>query len=247
MNEIWIHHFSASSWCEERLWIEFLSRAEDAIGARLTRIDDIDPPRKQPSSLADAAKVICRFGASENNRWVFGVLKKSRIEISIQHSKCLSDYPNILSWSMPASFAEVPENRKQIQDLFRVGNAILSPFYGYADRSDFVAQKKKPSGSVDICSELVGVFWITYFGAPYVRFFGDSKFSALANAVFDQSRGVTVTLGESPETVPVELRDRIAAGLDARSFVDPRDSNYKVPGRYALTFSQLQPAQVENK
>lgn len=94
-------------------------------------------------------------------------------------------------------------------------------------------------GAVDIQSELLGVFWFTYFNAPYVAFFGEDKFNGCPGVERSGDGSITIVLGDSPTSVTPELRERSTAALGKESFVNPRDILGKQGGRSALTFPQL--------
>ena len=96
--------------------------------------------------------------------------------------------------------------------------------------------KRKPN---DIQSALLGVFWFTYFNAPYVAFFGEDKFNSCPGVERSGDGSITIVLGDSLKSVTRELRERSAAALGKESFVNPRDVVGKQRGRFALTFPQL--------
>ena len=102
-----------------------------------------------------------------------------------------------------------------------------------------IAAKKKPTGAVDPQSELLGVFWLTYFNAAYVAFFGKDRLVSSPGVNIHSNGCATVQLGESPATVPSGLRQEVATSLGKEAFVDTKSVLIKPPGRFALTFQQL--------
>ena len=109
----------------------------------------------------------------------------------------------------------------------------------YSDDVTQIASKKKSSGAVDIQSELLGVFWFTYFNAAYVAFFGEGKFNNCPGVERSGDGSITIVLSDSPTSVTPELRERAAAALCKESFVNPRDILGMQRGRSPLTFLQL--------
>ena len=169
---------------------------------------------------------------------MFGRFKTLGVDLSIDRFRSPQQFANALSWFLPLSFTDNAEDRQRLKALFDLGNRAFKPFYAYGDDVAQIASKKKSSGSVDIQSELPGVFWLTYFNAAYVAFFGDEKFNGLPG-VERRNGSITIVLGESPRSVANDLREQVAVALGKKSFVDRADVLGKPLGRFALTFQQL--------
>lgn len=239
MSELWIAHHSIDAWQEPSQWTAYFEEAQRLLGSPLTHLDVNDPVKRKVVSLAEAGNFVCAFKAREDSRWLFGKFVDIGIELSVQHYRQIGHYPNTFKWHVPLAFLEGPENRQRLKALFDLGNRTFKPFYAYADDVAQIASKNKSSGAVDIQAELLGVFWLTYFNAAYVAFFGDQKFDALPGVERGNDGGVTIVLGDSPKAVANEVREQSAAKLDSQSFVNPSDMLGKQRGRFALTFQQL--------
>lgn len=239
MSELWIDHLSIVTWQEPVLWTAYFNEAQQVLGSPLTHLDISDPVKRKVSSLNDAGNYVCTFKAREDSRWLFGKFDAIGVELSIQHYRKLGHWPNSLQWHVPLSFLVEPENRERLKALFNLGNRTFKPFYAYSDDVSYIKSKKKASGAVDIRAELLGVFWMTYFNAAYVAFFGKEKFKDFPCVEYSQDGGITVFLGGSPDSVSSELREQLATILGRHSFVNQNDVLSKQPGRFALTFEQL--------
>lgn len=239
MSELWMAHHSICSWQEPSRWTGYFEEAQRLLGSPLTHLDVNDPVKRKVASRADAGNFVCAFKAREDSRWLFGEFRDLRIDFSIQHYRKLGHWANTMKWHVPQVFLEKSENLRCLKKLFDLGNQTFKPFYGYSDDAAQVASKKKPSGAVDLRAELLGVFWLTYFNAAYVRFFGMDKFNGLSGVEHGSDGSITIVLGDSPQLVTDELRERVAVTLGKQSFVNPTDLLDKSPGRFALTFEQL--------
>ncbi|MES2951501.1 MAG: hypothetical protein V4858_23465 [Pseudomonadota bacterium] len=247
MPDFLINHLSIESWRDSDRWATYFAQTQEILGAQLTHLDISDPVRKKVTSLGVAGEYISSFKTREDSRWLFGKFETIGVEISIQHYRQLGHWPNSLTWHIPSSFIETPKNCERLKALFDLGNQAFKPFYAYADEAPRISSKKKTSGAVDIRAELLGVFWMTYFNAAYVDFFGASKFKTISAAEYDANGGVTILLADSPVTVPDALRENLAAMLGERSFVDVKDLLGKQPGHFALTFQQLEAFQAVDR
>jgi hypothetical protein len=239
MSEIWIDHASIEDWRDARCWTEYFTEAGKILALPLTRLDVADPPRRKAGALNDAGNYACTFGVNEDSRWLFGKFGSSGIDFSIQHYRRLDRWPNSLSWYVPSAFLEQEDGPKRLRELFDLGNRTLKPFYSYSDDIADIKSKKSSSASIDLSVELLGVFWMTYFGAAYVDFFGKEKFDALSGVEFAGDGGVTIVLGDRPGLVPKECRERAAISLGRRSFVDVNSNLGKLTGQYALPLQRL--------
>ncbi len=239
MTELWIAHHSIGTWQEPSRWTGYFEEAQRLLGFSLTHLDVNDPVKRKVVSLVGAGDFVCAFKAREDSRWLFGKFGDIGIELSVQHYRQLGHYPNTLKWHVPLSFIEKPENRLRIKALFDLGNRAFKPFYAYSDDVAQIASKKKSFGAVDIQAELLGVFWLTYFNAAYVAFFGNQKFDGLPGVERGNEGSITIVLGDSPQSVTCEAREQAVAALGKQSFVNPSDVLGKQRGRFALTFQQL--------
>jgi hypothetical protein len=239
MNDLWIDHCSIEAWSDPKRWVSFFEQVQEVLASPLTHLDVNDPVRRKVASLKDAGDFVCAFGPREDSRWVFGVFKGLGIDFSIQLFRQLDRWPNSLTWYVPLSFVEKFGGRQQLQSLFNLGNQFFKPFYAFSDERAQIASKKKSSGAIDIETELPGVFWLTYFNAAYVAFFGNQKFDGLPGVERGSDGSVTIVLGDNPKSVTNELREQAAATLGKQSFVNPNDILNKPRGRFALMFQQL--------
>ena len=92
--------------------------------------------------------------------WVFGRLDAVDVEFTIQHYKTVTGFANSMSWHYSEQFLSRTGAFDTVASVFTLGNERLSTFYAFADWNSVVAAKKKESGSVDIQTELLGVFWL---------------------------------------------------------------------------------------
>lgn len=231
---VWISQLSVERWDEPGRWVRFLLAAQEALGVNLSHVDTNDPVRRRAASVEEAAEYICHFGEQEELRWVF--LKFGRAaSCTIHYSKVADRWPNYVTWTL--------DSRKCSNDvcknLFSATNEYLDPFYAFIDLREWVVRKRKPSGAINVEVELVGMFWITYFGAAYTRFFGADRLSKVAELHHDGKGGTYVSLGSDPASVGSTVRQG-AEGLLGNDHFWCGDENLpKVPGLFALTLKQL--------
>ena len=240
MNEIWVAHYSVDLWQEPSSWTAYFEEVQSLLGLPLTHLDSNDPLRRKVVSLAEAGEFVCEFKPREDMRWLFGKLGRSGIGFELQQQRQISRWPNSLLWHVPWSFAEKPEGWQRLKAMFNLGNRALRPFYAYSDELGQISSKKKESGAVNIEAELIGVFWLTYFNASYVTFFGADKFNGLSGVEHGIDGGITITLGDNPMLVTTEDREQVATTLGRQTFVSHNDILGKPPGLFSLTFQQLQ-------
>jgi len=240
MNDLWLGHFSVVPWRDPKQWVSFFDQTQHLLSSRLTHLDAKDPVRRKVASLEDAGEFACAFGPCEESRCMFGKFTDVGIEFSIRHFRQLGRWPNSLTWHVPLSFLE-NESRKRVKALFDLGNRTLYPFYAFSDERAQITGQKKSSGAIDIETELPGVFWLTYFNAAYVEFFGNEKFNGLPEVEHGNDGSITIILGEHPQLVTNATREHVVAVLGKQSFVNPNDILGKQRGRFALTFQQLLP------
>lgn len=208
----------------------------------LTHLDVNAPVRRKVVSLAEAGNFACDFKAHEDSRWLFGKFAGIGVRFSVQYCRRQlgdRDFPNTFTWHLPMSFVQKLQSGQRLKALFGLGNGTFKPFYAYSDDVASIACKKKSFGAVNIQAELLGVFWLTYFNAAYVSFLGNDKFNGISNLEYDSEGGVTIILGDGPESVTNQVREEAVAALGKESFVNPSDILGKRPGEFALTFQQL--------
>ena len=239
--DLWMYHFACGAWSECDRWSHYFDRAQGLLEANITHLDQNDPVRRRvkTGTSSDLANYVTALGKRENDRWVFGRIESLKVEFSIRHHREVRNWPHSISWYFPPQFQESPGCIDRLCQLFDLGNTAIEPFYGYADTKDRISAKKKPSGSVDIQAELLGVFWLTYFDSHYVNFFGTEKINGLKSSHVKIDGGATLRLGETPSQVPLGLQDDLQAILGQNTFVEPGDAFRKRPGQYALTFDQI--------
>lgn len=243
-DELRLCHVSCVSWSDPHRWLHYFGQAQEILHANITHLEKNDPVRRRvkPDNLSEMADYVAMIDTREDCRWVFGRIESNDAEFSVQHYRNnadLSGWPNFINWYFPPRFAESVTGAKAIRSLFDIGNVALSSFYAYADATSYPASKKKEYGAVNIQAELVGIFWLTYFDAHYESFLGKAKLETLEGVTSVFGNGVTLSLGETPSSVPNGLRNRIESELGPKLFVQPKDVLSKRPGQHALTFEQL--------
>jgi hypothetical protein len=241
MSDVWINHLSIENWADPQRWRLFFAEAQQIFEGTLTHLDLTDPVREKVTSLEEAANIVCNFGEKETNRFVFGKFKEKRVSFSVVMRKEAGSGVNYFQWRLPSVFSKNQDQIKKIEALFDLGNKYFLPFYAYADVLSEIRKKSKPRGSVDVQSELMGAFWLTYFNDAYLNFFGHQKFDDFEGASYLEAGGVVVRLGESPLSVNADTRSRAEIAIGKNSFVDPLDSDRfgKRRGEFVLTFDQL--------
>ena len=239
MSELWIAHHSIETLQQPSQWTNYFEKVQGLLGAPLTHFDVNDPVKRKAASLIEVGNLVCAFKTGEDGRWLFGRFADIGVSLSVQHYRKITHYPNTVRWHVPLSFLEKPQNLERIEGLFDLGNQVFKPFYAYSDYMTEIAKKKKLSGAIDIQAELLGIFWLTYFNAAYVAFFGHKKFSELLSIKRGGDGGITVILGDRPESVIGDIRTQSETILGQQSFVNPSSSITKQRGRFVLTFQQL--------
>ena len=240
-NELWLCHFSCAAWSGADRWARYFGSAEDILGASITHLDKDDPVRRRvkAGALTEVSEYVTFMGKRDESRWVFGKMESIGVEFAVRHYRDVRGWPNSINWYFPAGFADSASGALVIRRLFDCGNTTLSAFYAYGDTRDQVSSKKKESGAVNIQSELIGVFWLSYFDTLYVSFIGRERFDELQGISVKFDGGATLELGTTPSSVPHERRADAEAKLGRKLFVEPKDMSTKRQGEYALTFEQL--------
>jgi len=245
MNELWIAHYSICSWNSAKTWDDYLRAIELVLDDRLLKLDENDPVRRKADTSRSEGAYIVEFGEMEESRWLHGRFEKSKIEMEIQFNKNFRDsfgraWRNRVMFYVPGKFASGVGIRRLIE-LFRLGNEALGAFYAYADLKEVICAKKPSTPSLNISLELMGVFWLTYFGSDYCAFFGRDTLSGLAETGEGPNNGMTLQLADFPLHVALTRRDAIEHELGALSFAGyGRD---KEPGQYAIALEDLKRAQ----
>lgn len=244
MNDIWITHYSLSSWALPDAWDDYFHAIEAILNDRLLKLDDVDPIRRKADTTKGEGSFVVKYGEHESSRWVRGKFDRTKVEIEVQHYKSGHDSfgrarENRLTIYIPERLASVLGSR-QLVELFRLGNEHWGAFYAYADFKTVVCAKKPSTPSLDISSELLGVFWLTYFGSRYCDFFDRSRLLNLHEATLESGGGVTIRLADIPGQVGLESRATMERELGELSFAGY--GLLKSPGQYALALADLRGA-----
>lgn len=239
MNEIQISFYTLENLFNEGLWLKFFSELEKFLNVELSHLDTNDPIRRKVVSLDDAATYVCSIGGQEESRMIFGKFGKSKIGIEISLCRDVSFFPNSVSLYFPEKIIDTDKGRVLLNDVFMEGNRCFKPFYSLCDSMSMITRKKKTSGfSVDLRTELIGVFWLTYFSKCYVEFFGQSKIDGLVCEKTVLPEGLAIKIGESPFLVFL-TREEAEIQLGKESFVQPELAFEKPIGKNALSFNQI--------
>lgn len=240
-SELWIHHYSVRSWMSANDWDDYLRAVEQILDDHLVKLDQNDPIRRKADTKNGEGGFVVQFGEREDSRWLWGKFQKTNIEFQIQHYKAGKDSfgrlcDNRLDFFIPERMTFGPDLRKVIE-LFRLGNESLGAFYAYADFKNAICAKKPSTPSLDISRELLGVFWLTYFGPPYCAYFGRDRLLHLQQVTDGPADGITIQLAESPSQVPENSRGALEHEIAPESFAGNGGS--KERGEHALTLAQL--------
>ncbi|QND59587.1 hypothetical protein [Mesorhizobium huakuii] len=237
---IWITHLSVAPWTSAQTWDTYLRRAETTLGDRLIRLDHRDPVRRVADSRNGEGEFIVEFEKNHNSRWVAGKFEKSGVTLNIHfHKGPFDQYARPTHNSITLVLPQKTD-RSTIRDLFALGNSHLTPFYSYSDLQPVMTEKgnrhQRLTPGFDIERELVGVFWLTYFGPAYTRFFGAERLLDLYGTQMSDNGGVTLCLGEAPGLLTTE-REQAERDLGAQSFAG--HGVLKRQGEFALTLAAL--------
>ena len=238
-DELAITFYSVKDLINPKGWKSLYEELGQQLKGDLSRLDTNDPVRNTVSSVRQAAAFTCDFGEKEGSRRLFGRFGNTRADIAISLFKDPTRFPNQVSISYPLAQLSDPVDLESVTEICSIVIKHLKPFYGYCDRRTVIAGKRKRSGfSVDLQAELVGVFWLTYFGNEYVEYFGREKFDNLPAETSELETGVLIRLGDSPSSTGVEPAV-IEESLGKESVVDPDAVMDKLIGQHALRFSEL--------
>jgi hypothetical protein len=234
-NELWISHHSVARWLDARQWDHYLRSLEEVLGDRLVKLDTNDPMRRKADTIKSEGDFVVAFKASEDSRWLFGSFEKSGVRLEIRHFKLLGSWENSVAITFPGHMTSGADISR-VRRVFDLGNQLMQPFYSMADLKEVICSRKPSTPSLDISRELLGVFWLTYFGSAYRKYFG-GKLGGIPGVEFDSEGGATLQLGEEPAQVDTATRDEIMKRLGSASFANGGPP--KERGRFALTLNQL--------
>ena len=241
VDELWIAHYSASSWRDENLWINFFRQVQEILGSPITHLDTNDPVRRKAKTLTEIGSYITSFKAAQRTRWVFGKVSNLGIEFQVEYHDQVENSPNSLLWYIPLKRIEDSNGLAKVLDLFKLGNECLNTFYSYSDLVSEVRKKKKSTGAVDLQREIIGVFWLNYFNKAYVSFYGKSNFERIASTEMwlYEGGGLSIKLADTPFKCDDNARKSAEKVIGKQYFVDPQDLSLKPEGQFALLLSQL--------
>jgi hypothetical protein len=191
--------------------------------------------RRKADTTKSEGDFVVAFKAKEDSRWLFGSFEKTRVRLEIKHFKMLGSWENSVTIKFPESMTAVADISR-VRQVFDLGNQLMRPFYSMADIKEIICSKNPSTPSLDISRELLGVFWLTYFGPAYRRFFG-GKLDSISGLELDSEGGVTLQLGDAPVKVDDATRDDIMERVGPASFANGGPP--KERGRFALTLNQL--------
>ncbi len=239
-SEIWITHLSVKPWMSIEVWDNYLRDIEKILGDRITKLDSNDPARRKADTRKGEGEFMVNFGDKEDSRWLFGKFEKTKISFEVRHMKNGLDSfghlsENWIQFYIPHHMSIYPDIEKTFK-LFQMTNERLSPFYAYADYKNVICSKKPCTSSLDISTELLGIFWLTYFGHEYREFFGD-KLEMIPGLEADPNGGVTLSLADTPAQVKLTKNEEIIKRLGPDSFAS--GASFKQRGKFALSIEQL--------
>ena len=236
MSEIWLTCFSAKSWLDPEKWEEYLVAVEVILGDKLEKLDVHDPIRRKTSGTRGEGAYITNFSDVDEYRWLLGMFSKSRISFEIWHFRQCGGRPNSISFYVPQKWC-TEKNVARLVKLFNTTNESLDIFYGYSDSRSAICQKKPSTPSLDLSVELLGAFWLTYFGAAYSSYFSMDRLQKITGARQVGTGGVTIQLAEDSSDVSDGQRNDTELMIGARSFAGHGKDKFR--GQYALTAEQL--------
>jgi len=239
--ELWISHLSVRRWNDPAAWDEYLRAVQVVLDDRLVKLDVNDPARRKANVASGEGQFITRFGEREDSRWLWGKFEKTKVEFGINHYKAGTDSfgrlrENLITFYIPERKTSGPDCQRLIE-LFRLGNESLQAFYAYGDFKSAICEKRPSTPSLDISRELLGVFWLTFFGPQYCAFFGRERLLCLEQASEGPGKGITLQLAETAGRIPDGDRVRIEQEIAPESFAGTGGT--KAIGQHVLTLSQL--------
>jgi len=243
-DELWIAHYSASSWRDDELWTVFFTKAQEILGSLVTRLDTNDPVRRKVRKFNEIGPYITEFKSKDNVRYTLGEFSDIGISFQVKIYKEEGDSPNSFKWYIPVAKLSELGGISKVLSLFETGNSILNTFYSYSDTITEVSKKRKPTGAVNLQRELPGIFWLNYFNKTYVDFYGKSQLekvnSVLPAEISSYKNGsLTIKLSDIPLNCINNARGISEKAIGQHFFVDPQDFSQKPEGKFALLLSQL--------
>lgn len=241
--KLWMMHMSMQQWNDAAAWDDYLRIVESVLGDRLVKLDHNDPVRRNADTTHGEGEFITQFKPKEDSRWLYGKFEKTKVEVEIQHYKNSVDSfgrlrDNSITFYIPERMTSDPDDVRRLIELFRLTNERLGAFYSLADFLDVISTKKSSTGgALDISRELLGIFWLTYFGPHYCDFFGRERLGMLEQASAGPDGGITFQLAETPGQVLDGECLTLEKTIGAESFAGT--GGPKTMGQHALTLLQL--------
>lgn len=228
------------SWMSAEMWDDYLRNIELILGDRIQKLDSKDPARRKADTRTGEGSFMVNFGDREDSRWVIGKFEKTKIWFEVRHMKTGMDSfgrlcDNAIKFYIPHRMS-FGLNAEKLTRLFALTHQQLGSFFAYADFKDVICSRKPSTPSLDISCELLGVFWLTYFGPAYRAFFG-SKLDDVAGLTVDPNGGATLQLAETPSQVAATTCEEIIERLGSASFANGGPP--KERGKFALMLQQL--------
>lgn len=209
------------------------------LGDKLFKLDDHDPLRRKPENSQREGEFICNFAPKEQSRVLFARFGKSKASFTLNLRGGLPDTGNYnsINFYIPEKAAsKLPSPVLDcILDSFI---ASLKPYYADVDYREILFSRKPspPTHTVYPSRELPGVFWRTYFGKDYRKFFSDAKLKGLAGGPHP-SGGWLIKLSDHLADVTGEQRRHAEKHLGELSFASYGEN--KQLGQHVLTLEQL--------
>jgi len=189
------------------------------------KIDEMSPEKRSWSDLEiDAAAGLWVDGGREERAGMRGAFYAragpSRVELAAHWARPAQSGPNGFTMTFAKSTLEAPDRLEAAIDGFLAVCRALQPDYGNASAHLGSTLPGPPEALTD-------VFWLNYFGRPYVDLFGrETLLGAPALWVRDLAEGVALSIAETPweSSAPAALRRArdIKKALGADAFLDPR-------------------------
>jgi hypothetical protein len=115
-------------WTREKVWIEFLSEAQEILAAKITHLDSADPVKRKVEnhSIEELAQYITSFGISNTSRYIFGKIKAVNIRFSISiYRTGETGFSNSFIWYIPSAYLRQKNEIDRLKKLFSCGNQRL--------------------------------------------------------------------------------------------------------------------------
>lgn len=211
-------------------WGKYLAFMTSGVNEIPEKLDVHDPLKRnyQDFSLSENAKYISAFESGESYRVIFGRFKKSKIRFSI--TLWGPDLEGLDSLNIYYRANQIGIATKIFDDLV----ALFSPVYAYIDMKFAVSAKRRADGfAVDLRSELVGIFWTTYFCEQYVNFWGENNIRSIDGvACLQKAKGKLLRFSEEPWNLTATSRTAAEIKLEELSFVNPLSTLLKPIGKH---------------